>query len=117
MSSIRELYTRVITRMSRLVAPAHIHDLTNWTWIVVGILQSQSVALSQVAMHWPGDIKAESRVTTIRRWLKNLKVDVWSLYQPILAQVLENWHATEAVMILDGVIVARTRSMKSPMPR
>lgn len=105
MSSSRELYTRLITMMSRLVSPAHIHHLTNWTWIVVGILQSQSVALSQIATHLPGAIKAESRVTTIRRWLKNLKVDVWSLYQPILAQVLEGWHATEAVVILDGVMV------------
>jgi len=105
MSSGRELYSRLITRMNDLVAPAHIHHLTNWAWIVVGILQSQSVALSQIATHLPGEITAESRVTTIRRWLKNLKVDVWGLYQPILAQVLEGWQATEAVVILDGLMV------------
>jgi len=105
MSSSRELYNRLITMMNQLVAPAHIHHLTNWAWIVVGILQSNSVALSQIATHLPGEIKAESRVTTIRRWLKNLKVDVWSLYQPILAQLVAGWQATEAVVILDGLSV------------
>lgn len=109
MSSSRELYNRLIAKMSQLVAPAHIHHLTNWAWMVVGIVQSNSVALSQIATHLPGEIKAESRVTTIRRWLKNLKVDVWGLYQPILAQVVAGWHASEAVVILDGVLVFGNR--------
>ena len=105
MSSSRELYNRLIAIMKCLVSPAHSHHLTNWMWIVVGILQANSMALSQIATYVPGEIKAESRVTMIRRWLKNLKVDVWGLYQPILAHVLEGWQAVEAVVILDGVLV------------
>src|SRR5262245_24196983 len=105
MSSSRELYNRLMTIMTSLVAPAHLHHLTNWTWIVVGILQANSIALSQIATYVPGEIKAESGVTMIRRWLKNLKVDVWGLYQPILAHVLGGWQAVEAVVVLDGLLV------------
>ncbi|MCS6846488.1 MAG: hypothetical protein RMN52_02080 [Anaerolineae bacterium] len=56
---------------------AHVSHLTNWVWIIVGILQAQSIALSQIALHIPGNARVESRVMTIRRWLKNLRVDVW----------------------------------------
>lgn len=93
MSSSRELYSRLIVVINRLVWPSHIHHVTNWTWVVVAILQSNSTALSQIAVHIPGETQAESRVTTIRRWLKNMKVDGWGLYLPILAQVLDGWPA------------------------
>ena len=77
MSSSRELYTRLIQTLSPLVNVAHIAHLTNWVWIVVGILQANSMALSRITTHIPGAAQAESRVTTIRRWLKNFRVDVW----------------------------------------
>jgi len=57
-------------------------------WITVGIRQANSVALSQIATHIPGDAKAESRVTLIRRWLMNFQVDSWAFYRAILEQVL-----------------------------
>ena len=55
---------------------------------MVGILQTNSIALSKIANHIPSEAEAESRVTTIRRRLKNLKIDVWALYRPVLEQVL-----------------------------
>jgi hypothetical protein len=51
----------------------------------------------------PGEAEAESRVMTIRRWLKNLHVDVWAFYRPILEHVLDGWRAVEATVVLDGV--------------
>ena len=59
MSSSRELYTRVINTLSPLVSVAHVAHLTNWVWIVVGIVQANSIALSQIATHIPGEAKAE----------------------------------------------------------
>ena len=47
-------------------------QVTNWIWIIVGILQSQSSHLSQMANYLPMATRAESRVTMIRRWLANL---------------------------------------------
>ena len=105
MSSSQELYTRLIQTLSPLVNVAHIAHLTNWVWIVVGILQANSMALSRIAVHIPGEASAESRVTTIRRWLKNFRVDVWALYRPILEHVLQQWQTVTAVVILDGVMV------------
>jgi hypothetical protein len=109
MSSSKELYTRLIGKLSTLVTVAHIAQMTNWVWIVVGILQSNSLALSQIANHIPGEIKAESRVTTIRRWLQNFQVEVWSFYRPVLEHVLEGWQTVTAYIILDGVLVAGKR--------
>lgn len=109
MSSSRELYTRLIQRLNPLVSVAHIAHLTNWVWIVVGILQAQSVALSQIAVYIPGEAQAESRVTTIRRWLMNFRVDVWEFYRPVLEQVLQHWQTVTAIVILDGVWVSGDR--------
>ncbi|MCS6909759.1 MAG: hypothetical protein NZM11_04215 [Anaerolineales bacterium] len=32
-------------------------------------------------------------MTTIRRWLKNLRVDVWEFYRPVLERALQEKHA------------------------
>jgi len=74
-------------------------------WMVSGLLQSKSVALSQIAVHLPMETKAEARITRIRRWLKNLKIDVWQMYRPIPENVLRDWQEQEAILILDGVKV------------
>ena len=105
MSSSQELYTRLINTLSPMVSVAHIAHLTNWVWIVVGILQANSIALSRIATHIPGEAKAESRVTTIRRWLKNFRVDVWEFYRPVLEHALQGWQTVTAIVILDGVMV------------
>lgn len=105
MSSSRELYTRLINTLSPLVSVAHIAHLTNWAWIVVGILQSNSMALSQIATHISGEAQAESRVTTIRRWLKNFHMEVWDFYRPVLEHALQGWQSVTAIVILDGVMV------------
>ena len=105
MSSSQELYNRLIKTVYPLVAVSHIKQMTNWMWIVVGILQANSMALSKIATFIPGTAEAESRVTTIRRWLKNLHIEVWTFYRPILEQVLDSWRTVEAVVVLDGVAV------------
>lgn len=84
MSISEELYTRLEKAIMPLVEVKHKHHLSNWLWIVSGILQSKSVALGQIAIHLPMETKAEARITRIRRWLKNKEVNVWSLYRPNL---------------------------------
>jgi hypothetical protein len=92
MSSSQVLYTKIIGTLTSLVSVAHVAQMHNWVWIVVGIGQAQSVALPKIAVHVPWPTQAESRVTTIRRWLQNLKLDVWSLYRPVLEHALQDWH-------------------------
>lgn len=105
MSSSQELYNRLDKKLRELVHVKNGKQVTNWIWIVVGILQSQSSNLSQIANSLPMDTKAESRVTKIRRWLMNPHIQVWSFYKAILEHVFSGWSVVEVFIILDGVMV------------
>ena len=105
MSSSQELYRRLSSTFFALVKGTNRKQVANWIWIVVGLLQSNSLALSQIATPLPMKTTAEARVALIRRWLKNFRVDVWAFYEPILNHVFQGWHAVEAIIILDGVLV------------
>lgn len=106
MSSSHELYKRIICTLGPLVHVSNLKQLSNWVWISVGILQANSVNLGQIATHIPvGSRTAESRVATLRRWLKNPRIDVWEFYRPMLEHILDGWRGVEAVVILDGVQV------------
>jgi hypothetical protein len=105
MSSSQELYNRLDEKLRALVQVKNRKQVTNWIWVIVGILQSESAHLSQIANSLPLETKAESRVTLIRRWLTNPHVKVWRFYKKILEHVLSEWSAEEAYLILDGVMV------------
>jgi len=105
MSSSQELYNRLDEKLRALVLVKNRKQVTNWIWIIVGILQSQSCNLSQIANYLALETKAESRVTLIRRWLMNPQVKVWPFYQEVLAHVLSGWSDVEAYLILDGVMI------------
>jgi len=105
MSSSQELYNRLDEKLRELVHVKNGKQVTNWIWIIVGVLQSQSSNLSQIANCLPMKTKAESRVTLIRRWLMNRHVKVWMFYKKILEHVLSGWSAVDAYIILDGVMV------------
>jgi hypothetical protein len=105
MSSSQELYNRLFDTLNPLAEVTPFGHLNNWIWIVVGLLPANSLALSQIALHIPGPANAESRVTTIRRWLQDRQVNVWAFYRPVLEHVLTGWRRVEATVILDGVEV------------
>ena len=109
MSSSQELYNRLNEKLRELVPVKNGKQITNWIWIIVGILQSQSCNLGQIANCLPIQTKAESRVTMIRRWLMNPHVKVWMFYKKVLEHVLSGWSAVEATIILDGVMVFGNR--------
>ena len=105
MSSSQELYNRLNEKLRELVHVRNGKQVTNWIWIIVGVLQSQSSNLSQIANFLPLETKAESRVMLIRRWLMNPHVKVWKFYKKVLEHVLSGWSSVEAYLILDGVMV------------
>lgn len=106
MSSSHELYKRIMCTLGPLVSVSNFKQLSNWVWMSVGIIQANSVNLGQIATHVPvGSRIAESRVTTLRRWLKNPQIDVWEFYRPMLEHLLQDWRSVEAVVVLDGVQV------------
>ena len=105
MSSSGELYNRLDEKLRELVSVKNRKQVTNWMWIIVGILQSESCNLSQIANCLPMETKAESRVTLIRRWLSNSQVKVWPFYKKVLEHVFSGWSSVEVDLILDGVMV------------
>ena len=105
MSSSQELYNRLNEKLRALVPVKNRKRVTNWIWIIVGILQSQSSNLSQIANCLPMETKAESRVTMIRRWMMNPQVRGWQFYKKVLEHVLMSWSDVEAYLILDGVMI------------
>jgi hypothetical protein len=105
MSSSQELYNRLNQKLRELVQVRNGKQVTNWIWIVVGVLQSQSPNLSKIANCLPMETQAASRVTLIRRWLMNPQVKVWMFYKKILEHVLAGWSAVDAYLILDGVMI------------
>ena len=109
MSSSQELYNRLDEKLRELVPVKNGKQVTNWIWIIVGILQSRSSNLSQIANSLPMETKAESRVTLVRRWLMNPQVKVWQFYKEVLEHVLSGWSAVDAYLILDGVMVFGNR--------
>ena len=102
-----ELYDRVSEPLTRLMGGSvgNIKQLVNLIWLVVAVINGESIALSQLATQMPGGSEARSRVTRVREWLKNQQVDVWALYQLVLRHVLQNWRGTSLSLIVDGTMV------------
>jgi hypothetical protein len=105
MSSSEELYNGLHEKLNELIKVKNHKQISNWIWIIVGILQSESANLSQIANHLPMNTLAASRVTLIRRWLQNRQVKVWTFYKQVLEHVFAGWSAEEVTIILDGVMV------------
>ena len=105
MSSSQELYNQLSKKLKELVYVKNHKQVSNWIWVIVGILQSESCHLSQIANCLPMETKAESRVTLLRRWLMNPQVKVWSFYKKVLEHVFSGWSNVAATIILDGVML------------
>ena len=98
------LYSRLYDQMITLCAAhaSNVKQVTNCVWLVVCILNGDSISLAELALSWPGDAQAASRVAHIRRWLKNPHVDVWALYSAVLAQALRGWERVDLTVVVDG---------------
>jgi hypothetical protein len=111
MGGSEELYDRLSQKLMAVCGDqtTNIKQIVNLIWLVIGVINARSVALSKIANSLPGQIEAESRVTRIRRWLNNGHVEVWALYQPLLAEVLSGWYRAKITVVVDGTMVFRDR--------
>jgi hypothetical protein len=83
MSSSQQLYNRVSTKLQALHPTMHLKRLTVWVWVVVGLIQGQSVQLSEIANHIPSETQAVGRIARVRRWLASKWIVSRTLYQPL----------------------------------
>jgi hypothetical protein len=105
MSISTELYTRVFTKLRAAHPEPHLKRISNWVWVIVGLILSQSVHLSQIAQHIPSEAQAAGRIAQVRRWLKNQFVDVPAFYRPLITEALHPWADKDVFVILDGCLV------------
>jgi hypothetical protein len=105
MSSNDALYTHLFERLRAFHPDAHLRRIKNWGWIVVGLIQSKSIHLSEIAQHIPSDAQAPGRIAQVRRWLANPFINVAEFYQPLVTQALQNWRSRAVFLILDGCAV------------
>ena len=102
MSSNDALYARLFERLREFHPDQHLRRIANWGWIVVGLIQSHSVHLSEIAQHIPSDAKAPGRITQVRRWLANKFIKVHEFYYPLITQAIQAWEGKDVFIILDG---------------
>ena len=107
MSSSYALYERLFAYLRAVHPKPHVKRIGNWVWIMVGMIQSQSVHLNQIAQHIPSKAKASGRIAQIRRWLSNRFVNPIEFYRPLIQEVLKNWSGRNAYVILDATTVNR----------
>ncbi len=105
MSSSSTLYSRLFECIREFHPNIHVKRISNWVWVIVGLIQSQSVHLSEIAQHIPSDAQAAGRIAQVRRWLANPFVQVTQFYEPLITQVLQAWQARDVFIILDGTAV------------
>jgi hypothetical protein len=107
MGSSYELYDRLSQKLMAVCGDqaTNVKQIVNLIWLVIGVINARSMALSEIANSLPGEVEAESRVTRLRRWLSNGHIDVWALYRPVLAEALRGWYRAKITVVVDGTLV------------
>ncbi len=105
MGSSHGLYNELFSFLRTVHAEPHVKRVSNWVWIVVGMILSHSVQLSQIAQHIPSEAEAAGRIMQIRRWLSNRFVKPLEFYRPLISKVLESWVEQDVFILLDSTAV------------
>jgi hypothetical protein len=105
MGSSHGLYNELFSYLRTVHPEPHLKRISNWVWIVVGMILSHSVQLAQIAQHIPSEAQAAGRIMLIRRWLSNVFVKPIEFYRPLISQVLEHWSGQDLFILLDSTVV------------
>ena len=105
MSSSQEVYTQIARKLEQVHPELHWRRLSTWIWLIVGLVQGQSVHLSQLALYIPGFAKEAGRIARLRRWLANSAIESRPLYAPLIREVLSTWRGREVTIMLDGCFI------------
>jgi hypothetical protein len=89
----------VLSQHSKWLDRRHLQTLA---WMMVGLMQSGWISLTAWAPYVVGRARyAQSTVRRFRRWLDNDKIDVLSLYGPLMQQALGEWGEQALYVALD----------------
>lgn len=101
---INTLYHTWFQRIRELRPQQRVTQVSNFVWLLVGILQSRSVYLSRIAGKKPGCAKLTSTTRRLERLLANPALRVRDWYEPVARQWLERQasHIQQIRLIVDG---------------
>jgi len=81
---------------------AHLGHLTTCVWMVVALIQTGEVNLTQWLSHLPcRGCFAQSKQRRVRRWLGNARINVHRLYKPLIQAALADWQEDCLYLSLD----------------
>jgi hypothetical protein len=90
---------QVLGQHPKWVDRRHLQTLA---WMLVGLIHSEWISLTAWAPYAVSRAQyAQSTVRRFRRWLDNAKIDVLSLYSPLIQQALAEWGEQALYVALD----------------
>jgi hypothetical protein len=92
MENTPHLYNTLIQVLSQQAKWLDQRHLKSLAWMMVGLMHSGWINLTAWAPYVVGRAQyAQSTVRRFRRWLDNDKIEVLSLYGPVIQQALAGW--------------------------
>lgn len=83
-----------------------VRHLKTLCWMVIGIVESQSVHLSGFGVYVKSRAKmAQSHQRRFRRWLSNRRINVTAAHQSLMAEALTHWGRHRLYLSLDTTVV------------
>jgi hypothetical protein len=96
------LYNTLVQVLSQHEKWLDLRHLKTLAWMLVGLIQARRVSLTAWVPYIMGRARyAQSTVRRLRRWLDNEKIEVASLYGPLMQQALAEWGEPVLYVALD----------------
>lgn len=99
--SIPETYTTLLSYLCQALPTlrrTQVRNLALWVW---GLLRARHCALGRVADELPIEGTKASRIRRLKRWLMNSRIEVDTIYGPLVQRTLQRWHRPELTLVLD----------------
>jgi hypothetical protein len=104
-----QLYDTLVHVLRQHVTWLDQRHLKTLAWMMVGLIQSGWISLTAWAPYVASRAQyAQSTVRRFRRWLNNDKLDVLSLYGPLMTQALAEWGEQALYVALDTSMLWNT---------
>jgi hypothetical protein len=109
MENTPRLYDTLVLVLSQHAQWVDQRHLKTLAWMMVGLIQSSWISLSAWAPSVVSRAQyAQSTVRRFRRWLDNDKIEVGSLYGPLMQQALAEWGEHVLYLALDTSMLWNT---------
>ena len=96
------LYDTLIRVLSQHANWLDVRHLKTLAWMLVGLINSHSISLGAWSPFVVSRAQySQSTVRRFRRWLDNDKIDVHTLYGPLMQQAMVGWFGKRLYVALD----------------